>query len=158
MTDRNEPKPRDVDGRLIFYRCETCHDTGMLESYLCDVPCHDCDAFGRARPKSGDPRLRHVRDLEKEKDMDQDKKRAKEAAKRKILHEWDHDKDTRLRLVAIAHHTPGYEDEYSLSELKIDDLGEPSWSQLIKWKADKADPKVYDILVTAIKSLLKDPK
>lgn len=80
----------------------------------------------------------------------------KKDAKATLIHEWDFEGE-RFRLVARGKYNQGYEDEYIVEYLDADALGEPRWTPTAhKWDASKKD-SIMNVLVGAIKSLIKNP-
>lgn len=95
---------------------------------------------------------RHLAEDGKEKEKKKMAIRDKKPAK--LIWEWDMrvDKETeRYRLLAIAKHTPGYEDAYVIEHLDTDSLGEPKWTVIHQWDKEKG---VSNLLVGAIKSVI----
>lgn len=80
---------------------------------------------------------------------------SREKAKRKLVMEWDYNKN-HYRLIAIADHTPGYEDHYLIEELGVDGLGEPRWTPMRSWDSKGGVSAVENLLTSAINSLLAD--
>lgn len=91
--------------------------------------------------------------------VDQDKRNAREKAKSKLIHEWDHGPPKsreRYRLIAVADHTPGYEDRYYIERLGADGLGEPRWDGVAEIKNAPTSNDTFQLMLSAIKSLIKD--
>ena len=74
-----------------------------------------------------------------------------------LIHEWDHGKD-RYRLIAVADHTPGFEDHIKIEKLGQDGLGEPRWDHIDGWRVRDNDRSTAHLLVAAVKSLLADQR
>lgn len=72
--------------------------------------------------------------------------------KAQLIWSWMHEREEH-RLVAVADHTPGYEDEYRIEKLGQDALGEPRWDLVSRWRAGEVSG-VVALLVSAIKSLI----
>ncbi len=77
-------------------------------------------------------------------------------SKARLIYEWESGKE-RYRLIAVANHTPGFEDRFVIDVLERDSLGEPSWKNFHTMDV-KALGKLSEriILIDAIKKLLHE--
>lgn len=68
-----------------------------------------------------------------------------------LIYQWTADNREELRLIAVGHCTPGYEDRYVIERREPDSLGDMCWVFDTQWTANCDNP-TSTMLVVALKA------